>query len=670
MITPLAVLRILAYLAVEAAILLTSLRLVATLCAHEETGWSERAVLSLYTAIAIKSTLALLLTYLKLNDPLPYLAASFTALILACRGKPADLAADLQNTFQPLAQLGNTETFLVGIAVVFLSPVVVSSIRPTIETDSLFIFNPMLDWLKGVATPYSSYLLGYTGYWELSFLPAMSVAGTDQLLWLNSLLAVIGILLAQFALARQMGLDVRVAFLLAIAGISLKYYWVDTSGVATFKNDMLQAGGFLLLCIGGLRVIHSRFTPATGLMLFHGLLGASAKYGGLITALVELGLLALICAGPLWQARRSVLRWSLLSGMGLLGGTGGYYLRNAIVYSNPLYPMQIDLPGGLALPGLLSLEGTAITDNLLDPDLWRTLSNEFYVGGIALPFSILAGVLLVLGAMLIAAHKAILKKEPSISKETWFLVTSMAIGLALYARSFWSAGRGYGDYTYLAQLNTLRYGSAWVLVAETLIVALIGRAGIDQPYLAVLPGLLAGSRLQHLYAHEIGAAANAPYYSLGPVAVFGALSLALLASRNRRHWRPWLALACIVGAALISPLIFERNRAHWLPQWAPAWGRFLETEGVHVGVLYGSREESWPTALAVTGRRFQNEVTLLTKADLQRDASAAPDTIVRLANPFLAPNIDAAAQDATLLEQHGYTLEIWTEYVIIASKSE
>ncbi|MBN1430752.1 MAG: hypothetical protein JXB07_20450 [Anaerolineae bacterium] len=660
--------RIFAYLVVEAVVLLFSLGLVSRLVNREQLQWEEHVVSSLYLAFAVKSTLALVLTYLKLNNLFSYLAISIMMLFLLYRGYPVFLQDISQRLISPLTRRGRTEIILIGIAAIFFSPILASSIRPIQETDSLFFFNAMFDWLKGNDMPYSSHLFGYPAYWELTFLPAMSVVGSDQMLWLNPLLAVAGIMLAQFALARQVGLETKVAFLLAVAGIALKVYWVDNSGIATVKNDMLQAGGLLLLTLGGVRAVQDRLTPATGLMVALGLISASAKYGGMITGVAGLGLMMLFTLPALWQARTSVLLWGLLTGVSFLSTTGGYYLRNAVMHGNPLYPMQLDLPGNISLPGSLLLQGTAITDNLADPNLWRTLSNEFYVGGIVLPLSIVVSLTLIVGMIIIALADKVLKRPPIFSRGIVFLVTYTVLGLALYARSFWSAGTAYGNYSFLIQIGSLlRYASAWVLLGEVLLFFIIARARLDSHVQVVLLGLIIGSRLQHLYAHEIHAAANAPYYSLGPLATCCALLVLLAIVRNRAAIQIGLVTTGLIGMLIVSPLVFEHNRAFWLPAWAPAQQYFLDADEAHIAVFHnGSTEEGWPSKIAVTGRNFQHHVTLLRDRDLPESQAASVDYVVRLANPFTPPKHNASERDAAFLQEQGYTIEVMTDYVIIA----
>ncbi len=665
--------RILAYLIVEAAIFLIGLRLATLPGKREEIAWEVKIVLGLFTAFFLKSSLAFVFTVLKLNQPLPYLIVSLVGLISAYQFRPRLLWDDLRDLYKPLSRLGRTETLLVVVAAIFLLPVLASSIRPTQETDSLFVVNPMIDWLKGQATPYTSYLFGYTGYWELTFIPAMGIVGTDQLLWFNSLLAVLGVGLAQFALARQIGLDAPLAFLLSAAGIAIKFYWVDTSGVASYKNDMLQAGGFLLLCTGGLRLLRGKLTPITGLLLAHGLIAASAKYGGMITAIAELMLMAAFSIRVLWKARRSVLIWGGLTAVGVMLSTGWYYIRNWVAYDNPLYPVAIVIPGLVNFPGMMLLEGTAITENLSDPDLWRALSNAFYVGGIALPVSVVAGVTLIGLMGIVALLDRVLRKRPPVfsqfSRPLWFLAAFTSVGLILFARTFWTAGAGYGDYASLFRLNSLRYASAWILLAETLILALLTRTGIDERVLLILPALVLGSRLQHLYEHEISAASNAPYYSMGPVAACIGLCLFLLVTSQYRHWRPALALIGVTLGIMASPVIFERNREHWIPQWEPAWSRFVGAEPSEIGLFYtNSREESLPMTLPIVGRSFQHRVILIAETDLDAGSPPTPPVIVRLGNIYLPPDDDAIIRDVERLEALGYQVDLLDDYVVIMTR--
>jgi hypothetical protein len=274
----------------------------------------------------------------------------------------------------------------------------------------------------------------------------------------------------------------------------------------------------------------------------------------------------------------------------------------------------------------------------------------------------------------IALLDRVQKRPPTFSRfsrPVWFLAAFTSVGLILFARTFWTAGAGYGDYASLFRLNSLRYASAWVLLAETLIAVLLTRTGVDERVLLILPALVLGSRLQHLYEHEISAASNAPYYSLGPVAACFGLIAFLLATRHYRHWRPALALIGVTVGILGSPMIFERNREHWIPQWEPAWGRFVEAESTEVGLFYThSREESLPMILPVAGRSFQHEVTLIAETDLDGDSPPIPPVIVRLGNIYLPPADDAIRRDVERLEALGYQVDVLDDYVVIMIRGE
>jgi hypothetical protein len=154
----------------------------------------------------------------------------------------------------------------------------------------------------------------------------------------------------------------------ALAGLAAVMSRPFISQCILAKDDLFVAG-FFLSAVSAIsadrmssRFGSARFGTAVGLML-------ATKY----TALMSLPILLLAVDAP-WRAVWRWRQWGVAMGaIALIAGP--WYLRNAIYWGNPLFPMRADF-AGFHLPGLFS--SIHVPELRTMEGLWRVITGGYY----------------------------------------------------------------------------------------------------------------------------------------------------------------------------------------------------------------------------------------------------------------------------------------------------
>ena len=89
------------------------------------------------------------------------------------------------------------------------------------------------------ATPYT-FATNYVAFWELSFLPAWTITGLDAFFPLLALKSIALLALAAWLAGRAFGLRAPILLWTIAASLTLRHFWLESSGVGTLKNDALH----------------------------------------------------------------------------------------------------------------------------------------------------------------------------------------------------------------------------------------------------------------------------------------------------------------------------------------------------------------------------------------------------------------------------------------------
>jgi hypothetical protein len=303
-------------------------------------------------------------------------------------------------------------TFIDRILILTLGTAALSlCLRPVGECDSQIMIS-YLQTLHTNRSPIHPTPYHYVVFWEMGYLPAMAFTRNDWFLWVTSLKPVALAAVVFYRIGVKTGLSRSIAALAGVNAVLLCHYWVNCSGVATLKNDMVHAAGVALIALSGLRVLRGLIDRETALLMCAAVVFVTTKYSGIPELIVGLGVVALVAARELVGRRRLVARWAGWSAAVWLLTCGHYYVWNMVVYRNPLFPFPVKL-GPLSLPGdpaLAELSQTTILSSIRDPRVWDAFFhvNEVSVAGMWFPLTlaigIVAGVLVLARALASVVH--------------------------------------------------------------------------------------------------------------------------------------------------------------------------------------------------------------------------------------------------------------------------
>lgn len=461
-------------------------------------------------------------------------------------------------------------------------PLLAAFLRPVREADSLFNLHFIFDWIDFGRGPYH-FPFHYVSFWEHAYVPSLTLAGADHFLWIPSLKAValLGSLL--WLIAEEFALSDGLRLAAVGNAMLLLHLWHGSSGVSTIKNDMIAAAGQAALGLALLRMSAGRVEFFEKSALIGGAIFASMKFGGP-------ALLVFVVPMALWPLRkewRAHWRW-LAGGAALWIATAGhFYLRNAWLFGNPVYPFQVNI-GPLRLPGQGDLSHTSILYSLGEPEVWRL----FFMppGGVS-PMGLLF-------PLTFAALPLVLSWACRRGPRMFALFTLAA--LFVYLRSIFSASGQPGDLQFVRNdLNSFRYFEGAYLAGELFLVSLVAARG----RMALALCLISAASRIWILAVRLGreTAPDAGLVAAGCLLAAGAV------------WVAWKWPRAIGASLLLLPpagaLMVESRRAAWLPEWKALYGPLYERETGDVFLIADDEYSEQACAqLPLKGRRLARRV--------------------------------------------------------------
>ncbi|MCC6362590.1 MAG: hypothetical protein IT165_03650 [Bryobacterales bacterium] len=593
-------------LAWQVPLWLAAIRL-ARFCGFERGGFRFAAG-ALSLSFVLGSLCASALTMLRLNSMASYLILGMIFAWIGRRERPGDCVGATPATGS------GSSLYVLGLLAVFL-PLITQAMHPVLETDSAAHLSWVLGWSGNRIPPYE-FANQYCAFWELLYVPILVLTRGDGWFWLVTIqaLALIGLLVAE--LSRLLNLPAY----LALPHLLFPHYWNGPSGLPTLKNDMIYAAGFLWGAVLLAEVAERRRSRQAAAIAIFATSFLLCKYSG--TALA-----AFLFVFVAWRWRRIAerpVRDGLVWAVVATAASGIFYIKNIVLFHNPLFPFQIRL-FGLELPGA-PLPGTSLVAHFWDKELWAQLipPGSLRVGGALMPF--LIGGSVVLCCLLMAEGASALSRGLRISPQAaWspFLLT----GWLIYVNSIYSAGATAGrlDYVYDC-FNSLRYVEGQLAVSEVLIAGwLASRLGSSA--VVAFASLVAGSRLTALWSFVGG---STPYPALACIAA-GLVWVLCAASVRwfRRAILPVLATSLLIA----SPLVRDRMAQVMRLDWQPVLYQVREASGSVFLVPDPLKPHLTSSAYRVMGKRMDQPVAVGGIADLEkalRRDTTRPQQIVHL----------------------------------------
>lgn len=275
--------------------------------------------------------------------------------------------------------VGGCAAFVIGYTFVLI---LTQRGLPVISNDAITYHLPAaVQWLQ----------TGKLGLYEAWFYnPANSyspLAGSVFIEWLlaplgNDMLArfvqagpLVLLFVAVLNLGRRLGAEARVAAMIAAAAVLAR----PIIGQTILAKDDLFAAAFFVLAVDAMSRarLETKYGPwREGIAL--GLLFAT-KYTVLLSAPILLLLL-----GREWNWRRMLIVIACIATL-----AGPWYVRNAMLTGNPLFPTRIALGGKTILPGMLSVHRSDLLATA--SGAWQVFTGGYYGIPLALACCMIAG---------------------------------------------------------------------------------------------------------------------------------------------------------------------------------------------------------------------------------------------------------------------------------------
>ncbi len=679
-----------AFVVWESMILLAAVALTRWLSPAQEASsrpTAERVLAWLLIDLALQSVFGSAFGLLRFNSSSGYLFAAGATLALLHLRAPRRLLDDARTVHATLRlprlplNLGNI--VLLAVALGFAAIVLSRGIMPTDEWDTLGDMNAMLRWIANEQTPYTV-PNHYCASWHTTFLPGMVLLQSSLFNWWIALKVVIACGLGIWLLAQSLGLSHRLSLLLTANGLAITHLWTRPSGISSLKVDLPSAAGqvvALAMLALALRKGWSRLR-AVLLILAAGL--TWSRYNGPVLTIMLAGLAGLMFYEQLWQNRKRVLAWCGIAAVLLFVYAGHYYLKNLILFGNPMYPVRIQLLG-ISLPGELDLHKTTVLYHIANPDIWRLFffPSSLKIKGVQLwlysPLGMLFPITLA-ASLLIGAWTSLRgvlrlgrqRKLPGFILGLWVLA-----GWLLFVRTYYSAAKDDGAlYIFRDNINSLRYAVGLLIVSEVFLVHLLNRwlLRFRGRWAALAPSVLLviswASRVEILLFRQHRPAAS--FAELQPV--FPILLLLLgglvfwcqrIRAQQRRTWLIWIG-ALLVGL-LAAPLIYDANRqCNWLRKWGELPQLLYDAAPTEIVYLTGDGDRF--TTFPFAGRHLQHRFrTMSVQEFCQRPPTAAsldlvlwaskPPILQQLTPELQARVLSQGIPHVSLPAQLGHALE-------------
>ncbi len=580
-------------------------------------GFAFQGIMVGLLVLLLCSTLGLVGTLLRANGPAFYVLVAIGLLWSTSRLRSqSPVSSSKPQTVTPTR-------WMISCVLILFIPLIVQSVVPIGETDSLYAFNYLIPWLHNELSPLAHPLLwnGYPALWETGILPALALTGNASTVWLMSAIPVAISALALFAIGQEIGLPSWLSVLVGGDAMALRNWWIEASGVATIKNDMVLAAALLTLVLAILRWSRGRSEPATYALAAVAFSWLMAKYNGLEFAVVvcTLGLVSATVIRAYrpervrlwWHVHRPVLvRWAAIAAVLTIPGLV-YYIRNLVLLGNPVAPFTLTVLGRVIFQGTVALDpGTSLLANISSPQLWSALlpgTTLGLEGPLFFPIFLVAlasGPLTLLLALLwrVQYHKAW-----PFERVVPLLLCGAFGGLAFWLFYF-SAPFAF---PYMWHLTTLRYAEGALGLIELSLAGWLILAGLPPGFVALPFAISFVWRIAILYQFWFESASHFVASSVIPVIVGLILALLyILGWLAGARGRVAVALAVAVASFAVVPL-YVANTSFWAWPWGGIPQRLFFAPGGSRVLLISDGQGAQPWMFLTESLNLKNQVHII-----------------------------------------------------------
>lgn len=597
----------LAYILYELSLL--SLALAAQrLVTDKDRGIGEQVCATFAIKLLLTSLIPMAATALRINSPAYYLSVTVVAAIVSLaqfwRAAPFQMQAWSKTSVKEIIA-----AIVVGLACV---PVALGRVGPFSETDSLVNFSYVVEWAHNRHTPYFM-AYDYSSLWEMNFIPAVVLHASDSVIWWPPAQAILLFGTTLYLLGRAVLTDRYMTWAVVAATMTLPAFLV-VSGYGTLKNDMIYSAGAALLVLALISKnersrVYSTFLAVAGLVFL------SVKYSGPVYSAALIVAWVLIELYYNRSNAKSNIDFIVIAGFSALILGGNYYIKNIVLFHNPLYPYAAKL-GPLHLPGEANLPSTSLLSRARELTLWSDfLKSPVY--GLAAPVCALLGIF---AALFSAAPRRKLGEADCVT--AW----AALIGMLVYFASTFSDWLG-------PTLVSMRYvtatiGLLFLVLAKA--AARMGRPGRD-----VVAGLLvwcAANQAISIFdlSFRYDPLAVRLLFFAGAAAI---ILVSLATTLTKAQYRGVPILVATAVCLMIGTRFTELNRTrYWLPEWSPITKHVsAETHPERIFMLEGLPDLSplpfrvpaeyanmAPALYPAIGPKFENKVDFGDAHDLAR----------------------------------------------------
>lgn len=561
-------------------------------------------------------------------------------------------------------------TWRIVIPLLLLLPVILTAMQPTEEGDSLNVSRYIFSWFSNVENPYFNQA-NFPSFWELTYMPSLVVAHSDDFFWLASIFPVILVFLTSYRIGVEIKLPKMVNYVVVFSGILFFQFWLTQSGVGTLKNDMLYAAGIVLIAYSIIKIINVRFNATNGFLFVIGCIFVTTKFSGAIVIIFSVILMMIFCKRKIAIDRRSLTLFFLLV-LTFVLTTGHYYIHNIIEYHSPVYPVKISFLNHTLFPGSMDQSGTQIFSDMNNPELWRSFTSlgNIVQAGILFPVTLATGFFISTIFLLYSTSKIFRKKEVSIP--IIFLAFFILISWLFYFGTGFTAGPSGGDIVWIKYFATMRYVEGTIVLTEIFLAWLLLKVGIPQKIVLGLFCLSIVSRLYFLYSLGLPpySSLDKYYFLIYPVGIL------LFLPNIKRYLGTEKKIVVMVISLwififLFSPFVVEEGKKDWFSYWHNVISNVYDTQNSHIALIYGPViKDCWDVPWPLYGDKMKNTVTDMPEENLD---SILQSTDNKIPKPgFVAALCDPRYNETSEFNEisshfakYGYKISVTDDHAIL-----
>lgn len=581
-------------------------------------------------------------SFLQYNGIIQYLLASFLIVFVLHIDKKSQFITYKNYLLKTFNSFFNKMLdWKIIVIVLALLPLILYSMRPVSDFDSLNSLNFMFNYMFNDLTPYSS-AWNYVPLWELSYLPAMTISQSDNFFWLNSFKPLIILGLATYLIGREIKLPKNLIWLSIFSSILFFKIWITVSGsIGTLKNDYIFAAAVVLIIYALIRSIRINPDRLSYLFLSLGLIFVTIKFSGVVFGIIAVLVFLVINKNKILKKRKKILVWMFFTISFFLLMTGHYYLKNFVEYGNPFWPVKIGILENY-LPGEKDLSSTSIYAHLGDEEITNTLfpTSKISSGGLIFPILVAFGFVGTLGVIAVMSIRYLKTKklEPAILVISFLIL----ITWSLYIITPYSASKSPEDLQFISdnELASTRYIIGTLFVTELFFTFILWRLKIPTSIIFSIIGINAISRYWLIFT--IFPESNRfmqftdPLFIILPLIFLGG-SYLLIKYSKKIVPSIMVFTSLFILILIFSPNIVEANREGWVPWWHEVTTYFHDLPPSKIFLIkepegHGIISRTYP----VYGDKFQHNIKIVNTEQLLNTLSkvkktdAHPDYVVSL----------------------------------------